>query len=71
MRKRVFFKNLAPSLFFPYHPLTSCKKSEKTNEPILRKVCDEQTDTQTSHEVNISLDTGHTSSDISIHMECD
>ena len=32
-----FPKNRASSLFFIYGPLTSCKKSEKTHEPILRK----------------------------------
>ena len=34
----LFFENQAVSLFLLYGPLTSCKKSEKTNEPILRKV---------------------------------
>ena len=29
-----FSKNRAPSLFFPYGPLTSCKKSEKAYEPM-------------------------------------
>ena len=33
-----FPKNRALSLFCVYGPLTSCKISEKTNEPILRKV---------------------------------
>ena len=31
----IFHKNLAPSLFSNYIPLTSCKKSQKTNGPIL------------------------------------
>ena len=45
---RVFPKNRALSLFSLYGPLTSCKKSEKTNETILRKtVTDRQTDRQT------------------------
>ena len=35
----VFPKNRALSLFIIYGPLTSCKKLEKTNEPILRKLC--------------------------------
>jgi len=42
-----FLKNRAPSVFIIYGPLTSCKKSEKTNEPILRKVRCWQTDRQT------------------------
>ena len=33
---RIFPKNPALSLFYIYDRLTSCKKSEKTNEPILR-----------------------------------
>ena len=33
----VFGKNRASSVFSVYGPLTSCKESEKTNEPILRK----------------------------------
>ena len=33
---RIFPKNRALSLFYVYGPLTSCKKIEKTNEPILR-----------------------------------
>ena len=35
-KMRVFPKNRALSLFYIYDPLTSCKKIEKTNEPILR-----------------------------------
>ena len=42
-----FPKNRAPSLFCVYWTLTSCKKSEKTNEPILRKTRNWQTDRQT------------------------
>ena len=41
---RIFPKNRAPSVFIIYGPLTSCKKSEKSNEPILRKVRCWQTD---------------------------
>ena len=33
-----FFKNPAPSLFYLYSPLTSCKKSEKSFKPFLRKL---------------------------------
>ena len=33
-----FMENRGPSLLTIYHPLTSCKKLEKTNEPIPRKV---------------------------------
>ena len=35
---RFFPKNRTPSLLTLYGPLTSCKRSEKTLEPILRKV---------------------------------
>ena len=35
---RIFPKNLIRPLFTAYNPLTSCKKSEKSNEPILRKI---------------------------------
>ena len=42
-----FFKNLA-LLVTRYHgQLLSCTISEETNDPILRKVSDEQTDRQT------------------------
>ena len=44
-RTRIFPKNLALSFFFPYGPLTSCKKSEKSFEPIHRTcVADGRTD---------------------------
>ena len=47
-RKTGFFpKNRAPSLLTLYGPLTSCKRSEKVNEPILRKLGDRLTDWQT------------------------
>ena len=35
-KMRIFPKNQALSLFYVYGPLTSRKKLEKTNEPILR-----------------------------------
>ena len=35
---RIFFKNPALSLFSTYQPLTSCKISKNSNEPILRKL---------------------------------
>ena len=35
-----FFKNLAPSVTRYYGQLSSCKISEKTNDPILRKFSD-------------------------------
>ena len=35
-KMRIFPKNRALSLFYIYGPLTSYKKIEKTNEPILR-----------------------------------
>ena len=37
-KTRIFPKNRAMSLFYVYKPLTSYKKSEKTNEPIPRKL---------------------------------
>ena len=44
---RFFLKNRALSLFSVYGPLTSYQKSEKTDEPILRKTLDRQTERQT------------------------
>ena len=41
-----FFKNLAPSVTRYYGQLSSCTISEKTNNPILRKLSDGQTDRQ-------------------------
>ena len=38
-RTRIFFQNRAPSLFCIYGPLTSCKKSEKSLEPISVTLC--------------------------------
>ena len=35
---RIFLKNPALSLFSTYQPLTSCKISKNSNEPILRKL---------------------------------
>ena len=49
-KMRIFPKNRAPSLFLLYWPLTSCKKPEKTNDPILRTLIgqtDRLTDWQT------------------------
>ena len=43
-KMRFFSKNRAPSLFYLYWPLTSCKKSESSNDPILRKSVNRQTD---------------------------
>ena len=39
-QKWIFHINRAPSLFSIYSPLTSCKKSEKSNEAIPRKTLD-------------------------------
>ena len=36
-QKGFFLENRAPSLFCIYGPLTKSRKSEKTNDPILRK----------------------------------
>ena len=38
-KMKIFPKNPTLSLFYIYGPLTSCKKSEKNNEPIPRKMC--------------------------------
>ena len=43
-KMRIFLKNPALSLLCLYGPLTSCKISEKTDEPIMRKVCYRRTD---------------------------
>ena len=40
----IFSKNRAPSLLHLYGPLTSYKRTEKTNEPISRKTGDGCTD---------------------------
>ena len=37
-KSRIFFKNPALPHFYLYSPLTSCKKSEKSLEPFLRKL---------------------------------
>ena len=39
-----FFKNLALSVTRYYGQLSSCKISEKTNDPIMRKFSDGRTD---------------------------
>ena len=41
-------KNQIPSIFSIYSPLTSCKKTEKTNKPILRKTLNRGTDKRTN-----------------------
>ena len=50
---RFFLKNRALSVFITYCPLTSCKKSEKTNEPILRKSWDRLTDWLTDWQTRV------------------
>ena len=42
-----FFKNLASSVTRYHGQLSSCTISEKTNDPILRKLSDGQTDRPT------------------------
>ena len=42
-----FFKNLAASVTRYHGQLSSCTISEKTNDPILRKLSDGQTDRPT------------------------
>ena len=43
-RQNLFFKNLAPSVTRYYGQLSSCTITEKTNDPILRKISDGLTD---------------------------
>ena len=47
MAKTFFFKNLASSVTRYHGQLSSCTISEKTNDPILRKFSDGQTDGHT------------------------
>ena len=42
--KYFFLKNLASSVTRYYGQLSSCKTSEKTNDPILKKLSDGRTD---------------------------
>ena len=53
-RKHFFFENRALSLFLRYHFLTPCKKSEKNNEPILRKLSDRLTDRLTDWQTRVN-----------------
>ena len=45
-------KKKAQSVFKYYNYLPSCKKSERTNEPFLRKMLNCQTDRQTDRQTN-------------------
>ena len=45
--KNFFLKNLAPSVTRCHGQLSSCKISEKTNDPILRKFSEERTNRRT------------------------
>ena len=45
--RQSFFKNLAPSVTRYHGQLSSCTISEKTNDPLLRKLSDGRTDRQT------------------------
>ena len=42
--QNLFFKNLTPSVTRCYGQLSSYTRSEKTNDPILRKLSDRQMD---------------------------
>ena len=44
-----FFKSLALTLFYLYSPLTKCRKSEKSLEPFLRKLCHQPTNHYQQH----------------------
>ena len=52
--KFFFFKNLALSVTRYYGPLSSCTISEKTNDPIWRKLSDGQIDRQTDRQTDKS-----------------
>ena len=56
--KKIFIKNQAPSLFKLNNFPSSCKKSEKTNDPILRKAPDRRTDGRTDGRTNGRTDRG-------------
>ena len=49
-----FFKNLALSVTRYHGQLSSCTKSEKSNDPFLRKLSDGQTDGRTDRLTNES-----------------
>ena len=55
---RIFPKNWALSLFCVYWPLTSYKKSKKTNEPIPRKLRHSRTDGRTDGRTDARTDGG-------------
>ena len=58
-----FFKNLAPSVT-RYHGQLSCIISEKTNDPILRKLGDWRTDWQTDEQTDESYFIGRCQTDV-------
>ena len=51
-----FFKNLASSVTSCYGQLSSCIISEKTNDPILRKLNDRQSDRRTGRQMDRWMD---------------
>ena len=51
-----FFKNLASSVTSCYGQLSSCIISEKTNDPILRKLNDRQSDGRTGRQMDRWMD---------------
>ena len=53
--QELFFKNPALSLFYLYSPLSSCKKSEKSFEPFLRKLRHQPTNYQQHRSYRASL----------------
>ena len=56
-KSRIFFKNPVLSLFYLYSPLTSCKKSEKSLEPFLRKLRYQPTNNQPTNQPIITNNT--------------
>ena len=49
-KRGIFGKNRAPSLFYVYEALTSCKKAEKSLEPVPVTLCHGQTNRQTDRQ---------------------
>ena len=54
-RQNFFFKNLAPSVTRYHGRLSSCTMSEKTNDSILRKLSDRQTEAKRTRVISSEL----------------
>ena len=53
---KIFLKNLARSVTGYHGQLSLCTISEKTNDPIMKKVSDGRTDRQTDGQTNKKMD---------------